>query len=181
MTAEKNRLYFDSVADEWRDEISEKKKSRIGTICNTFLSNIESPVLDVGGGTGVLIPFLKYKYPLIELDVSGKMLSQARISHAESNSGIYFLQADALYSPLKANAFSSIICFQVYPHFDNKVAAAREFYRVLQTNGKLYIIHLMDHQQLNAMHSNAGNTVSDHKMISVVKLAELIVDEEFTG
>lgn len=50
--------YFNSVAFEW-DEISEHKAEKINYILEKIKLNTGQSVLDIGSGTGVMLPYIK--------------------------------------------------------------------------------------------------------------------------
>jgi demethylmenaquinone methyltransferase/2-methoxy-6-polyprenyl-1,4-benzoquinol methylase len=176
------RRFFNDYSKFWDSEAEEGQFERIAAIFHDKLSFIRAPFLDLGSGTGVLIPILK-KYDrngeIIELDIAVKMLQLARRKFGIL-SNTRFLAADAHHLPLPADYFGSVLCFQVYPHFHDKSAAAREIYASLKTGGYLIILHLMGHKELNELHRKAGRAVENDRILPAVRLAELLEDEGFS-
>jgi len=82
------------------------------------------------------------------------------------------LQTDGHLLPLRDASLGCIICFQVFPHFDDKVRVLSELRRVLRPGGLLLVLHLMDHHGLNALHRSAGREISSDRIWPAETLAE---------
>lgn len=153
--------FFDEVACEW-DEINDSDKyETIRRIFESKLLPLTGPVLDVGCGTGILLPLLAQLNSTYvhELDISGQMLRMARNKFQSSNHHSY-LQADAHFLPCQDCRFGTVFCFCVYPHFYDQEQATDEIYRVLLEGGRMIVLHLMDHQELNQMHASKNKVVA---------------------
>jgi demethylmenaquinone methyltransferase/2-methoxy-6-polyprenyl-1,4-benzoquinol methylase len=177
MSYQVTRNFFDELAPHWEELCNPEKLHRIHTIFNTYLSFLKPPILDLGSGTGILIPELCTRFPdktffVLEADISLTMLKQAIQNHPAN--GVQYTQADGHNLPLKRNRFNSIICFQVFPHFQNKQAVMAELQRILKPQGYLAILHLMGHKELNEMHRQAGHAVKEDRIIAAVELAGLL-------
>jgi demethylmenaquinone methyltransferase/2-methoxy-6-polyprenyl-1,4-benzoquinol methylase len=176
------QTFFNKYSSSWDDDVEARQPARIETIFKEKLSFIRPPFLDLGSGTGVLLPILK-KYnkqnrEIFELDIATKMLQKAR-QKASDLSNTHFIMADAHHLPLSTNYFNTVLCFQVYPHFHDKKKATSEIYNSLKINGYLIILHLMGHKELNKLHRKAGREVADDRILPVDKLAQLIKNEKF--
>ena len=55
------RSYFNSKADIWDEKIAEKDVERLASLAKSLDIRRGDTVLDVGTGTGVLVPFLLEK------------------------------------------------------------------------------------------------------------------------
>jgi len=176
------RIYFDELAPRWIHDIDERS-SRLGEIFAEYHIPVPAPVLDVGSGTGILLPLLRERTgmnaSIVELEVSHEMLRLARDMNSTPGA-IHYIQADAHTLPFPTNAFASAFCFSVYPHFSDPQRAIAELHRCLQPGGLLLILHLMGHRELNAMHGKARATVSRDVMPPVDVLARSIADAKFT-
>ncbi len=120
-------------------------------------------VLDVGTGTGVLIPrILRAVGPegrLIALDLSAEMLKEARRRtaslSADSNGApaAEFIQADFLQyeAPLEADVITAYSCF---PHFADPDLFFRRSRTILAPRtGRLLIAHSESRQAINSLHT----------------------------
>ena len=59
------------------------------------------------------------------------------------------------------NSFDAIICFGIFPHFDNKQVALNQFYRVLKFEGKLIIAHALSREEVKHHHQNIPEVAED--------------------
>jgi len=168
------RNFFDERASSWDVLYNPQILQRIHSIFNQYLNCLEPPLLDLGSGTGILIPEIKNRFSdkdflVVEADISKTMLKEA-VNHHQSD-GVLYTQADGHNLPFKDKEFNSIVCFQVFPHFHDKLRVMPELQRILKPHGYLVILHLMGHKELNAMHKTTGNAVKKDKIIPAEKLA----------
>jgi ubiquinone/menaquinone biosynthesis C-methylase UbiE len=133
-------------------------------------------VLDIGSGTGVLLPFLIAELgdegKIAALDFAAEMLCQAKAKNFPPIVG--FAQADVLAIPLADNSIDLAICNSVFPHFNDKVKALKEIARVLRNNGRLVICHTMSREMVNQLHQSIGGAVANDLLPSEFKLRGLI-------
>ena len=102
-----------------------------------FLSDKE--ILDFGGGTGLLaLPLAKQAKSVTLVDISEKMLEQARLkAEQQAIKNIQFMEQDLLENPLKQE-FDIIIVSRVLYHIDLD-AALSLFHQHLKEDGRLLI------------------------------------------
>jgi demethylmenaquinone methyltransferase/2-methoxy-6-polyprenyl-1,4-benzoquinol methylase len=172
------QVFFDRALPRWMEDL-EQRSARLTEIFARYPIPRDGPILDVGAGTGILLPFLRGKEATVtELEISGAMLRQARDSNVSSDK-TRFVQGDAHALPFAGEVFGSIHCFSVFPHFDSPERALREFARCVRTGGSLCILHLMGHEALNRIHRDAGRTVRDDVLPPVAQLANLVSKQGF--
>jgi ubiquinone/menaquinone biosynthesis C-methylase UbiE len=175
--------FFDQLAPEWDQEIALGDLHRLSTIFHTDIPGLKLPVLDIGCGTGILIPFLRQKTgcdtPIIELDISKKMLNIANQKAGNRNS-IFFIQADVQFMPFSDETFGSIICFSAFPHFQYKLEALKEIYRCLANRGHFIVLHLMGHRKLNQIHKEKNEAVANDRMPAAKTLASFMENLAFS-
>ncbi|MFC2088674.1 class I SAM-dependent methyltransferase [Calditrichota bacterium] len=177
-----SQIFFDQQSCSWDENIGEDKVNRIENIFNNKILTLKAPVLDLGSGTGILLPVFK-KYGIsnnsvFEMDISLKMLLCARAKY-ENQYDTHYIQADGHLLPLAPDCFGSAICFQVFPHFLDKYKAANEIFSTLNKNGVLVILHLMGHYELNELHRQTGHAVEKDRILPAEKLAQLLVSAGF--
>jgi ubiquinone/menaquinone biosynthesis C-methylase UbiE len=135
-------------------------------------------VLDVGTGTGILLPWISRaigpKGMLIGFDFSFKMLEMAKLR--ESLGGTILLAATAESVPLRSDLFDRIICFSAFPHFSNKARALIEMVRVLKSDGCLFIAHLKSVEELNQFHRDLGGPVGHDLLPHPERIRSLMVE-----
>jgi ubiquinone/menaquinone biosynthesis C-methylase UbiE len=57
----------------------------------------------------------------------------------------------------------AVVCFNAFPHFEDKQAVLKEFQRVLKPGGKLFIAHSISRKQVDKIHSSAHScAIRDH-------------------
>ena len=120
---------------------------------NIFLANLvcqavekqidllsDKEILDFGGGTGLLaLPLAKQAKSVTLVDISEKMLEQARLKAEQQEiKNIQFLEQDLLKSPLKQE-FDLIVVCRVLHHMPDVDAALSLFHQHLRENGQLLI------------------------------------------
>lgn len=120
---------------------------------NIFLANLvcqavekqldllsDKEILDFGGGTGLLtLPLAKQDKSVTLVDISEKMLEQARLKAEQQDiKNIQFLEQDLLKSPLKQE-FDLIVICRVLHHMPDVDAALSLFHQHLRKDGQLLI------------------------------------------
>jgi ubiquinone/menaquinone biosynthesis C-methylase UbiE len=171
------RKFFDKQAETWHESIDQTVRSRLYEIFKNKIPPLFTPLLDVGSGTGILLPVLAKNmgdHPLvIEVDLSRQMLKQNR-DHNGKNLPASHIQADSHCLPFKSNQFKTIVCFAAFAHFEDKASVINDFYRILQPGGIIIILHLMDHSRLNCMHRGVGGAVRNDTLPGMPDLCALI-------
>lgn len=169
------QAFFDEVVPRWILD-TEERSARLRDIFSRYHLPLAGPILDVGGGAGILLPLLRGHAPaapIVELEVSMEMLRMARRLH-DGLANIAYVQADGHRLPFPDARFGSIHCFSVFPHLHERAAAIAELRRCLRPGGRLCILHLMGHEQLNDLHRDAGRVVAEDVLPPVETLAELL-------
>jgi ubiquinone/menaquinone biosynthesis C-methylase UbiE len=168
--------YFDQLAPTWDKELTPERLKCLGKIVKQLGIKPGYYVLDIGSGTGVLLPFLIAELgdegKIVALDFSAEMLSQAKAKNFPPIVG--FAQADVLAIPLADNSVDLAICNSVFPHFYDKVKALREIARVLRNNGRLVICHTMNREMINRLHQSVGGVIANDLLPDESQLRRLI-------
>jgi len=168
--------YFDQLAPTWDKELTRERLKCLGNIVKELGIKPGYYVLDIGSGTGVLLPFLIAELgdegKVVALDFSAEMLGQAQAKNFQPI--VVFAQADVLAIPLADNSADLAICNSAFPHFDDKVKALREIARVLRNNGRLVICHTMSREMLNRLHQSIGGIVASDLLPDEFQLRGLI-------
>ena len=100
----------------------------------------DKEILDFGGGTGLLtLPLAKQAKSVTLVDISEKMLEQARLKAVQQESkNIQFLEQDLLKNPLKQE-FDLIVVCRVLHHMPDLDVALSLFHQHLKEDGQLLI------------------------------------------
>ncbi|HSV32096.1 MAG TPA: class I SAM-dependent methyltransferase [Atribacteraceae bacterium] len=159
MHTETLKDYFDRLADCW-DERVVHDGSKIRRLFSLFEIPPNARILDVGSGTGVLIPiFLKRlgrAGRIIALDFSERMLQIAREKFG--NRGIKYVCEDVEnYEP--GEEFDVISCYSCFPHFRKQKRLLMRMAGWLRAEGWLVVMHLQGRDQINSRHREADDAV----------------------
>lgn len=148
--------FFNAKAAAWDDKAVEKDPTKLEAVAAKLDIQSGAIVLDVGTGTGVLIPYLLKKIghdgKMVCLDFAENMLAAARAKNPKGD--ITYLCADIENSGLADETFDAAVCYSVFPHFNDKSKALREIYRLLKKDGQIIICHTSGREHINKIHRN---------------------------
>jgi len=178
------RDFFDGIAEKWEKEhriLREQEKLRNLFACVHLKKG--DRVLDVGCGTGRLVPLIREKTGteawIVELDFAFEMLKVARRRYGVEK--MFFIQSDTEKLPHGERLFDSVVCFALFPHIDDKGRALREYRRVLKSGSPLYIAHTMSREELNSFHSRIKGPVCSDFLPGEREMRRLFSDAGFEG
>lgn len=183
-----NSIFFDKLAEQW-DDSRMPDSEKITSLVELIGMHRGDKVLDAGCGTGVLIPFVKNAIGtegiITALDYSPKMVARAA---AKFNclGGINFLVCDIMEHK-SASSYDVVICFNFFPHIQDRAGFFRRISELLAQGGKLIIMHDISRETVNGVHQSCqavekdllppGETVK--KMLLAAGYAvELVVDSD---
>lgn len=158
--------FFNKCAANW-DAIRTTSPSKLLTLLQKADIKSGSTVLDVGSGTGVLLPYLASAIGnggrITAVDFSANMLNIAREKYAHLGS-IDFVTGDILELPLVDNAYDAITCLNFYPHLNQrKKEFLQRMLAKLKPGGKLIIMHDISRAQVNGIHGTCDE-VKEHRL-----------------
>jgi ubiquinone/menaquinone biosynthesis C-methylase UbiE len=160
------KSFFDDHASSWDEHLKLQEQAvRLRDLAAAFELNPGDRVLDVGTGTGVLLPIIREAIgthgQLLAMDFSFRMLEQAKERREGTRAGL--INAGVAMIPFRAGEFDRVTCFAAFPHFPDKKRALSEMVRVLKRHGVLVIAHIKTAEEINQMHSHIGGAVAhDH-------------------
>ena len=152
--------YFDERADSW-DESGCSGESRVqGAVLSLVDLKPGDTVLDLGCGTGVMVPFyLAAKAgKIVAVDVSEKMVERAREKFGGEPS-VELRASDAL-SLDEGERFDAAVIYNAYPHFPDKLALVEKVYRMLKPSGRFVVAHGSGKDAINRHHEAVAAGVS---------------------
>lgn len=168
-----NREFFNSMAEKW-DSTVRHDKGKIEEILNRVALKKGGSVLDVGTGTGVMIPFL-HSYvgntgSIIAVDISEKMIEVAKNKFCFEN--VDFISEDVLEMELPVDYFDCVMCYSMFPHFEDKRAAIEKLAKHIKKEGKFVICHSQSRTAINNLHKEASEAVKNDRLPTAEKIME---------
>lgn len=178
--------YFNKLASSWDENNSCLPVDKINYILDVANISQGDSILDVGTGTGVLLPFLssrlRHDGALYALDVSSAMLEIAHRKNAMLLPSPVFILADIENDKIRER-FNHIMLYCVYPHLHKPVETLSRLYQDnLQPGGSITIAHPMSRYFINNIHQDCPIRSSRLKPVETVasKLANHGINVSYT-
>jgi len=172
------RDFFNRNALSW----DSREKADIGVAINYILDKIKpgpaDAVLDVGCGTGILVPFLEEcgAADYTGVDFSEKMAAEAVRKFPGRKILCLDYEKQGLFGK---GCFTKIIIYNAYPHFEDKQNIFANSFNYLRPGGGFYIVHSMSREALNAHHEKTGGPVISHMLEDDGKLRKYFTEAGF--
>ena len=145
---ERSREFFDRAAASWDTGRSESMGLYAGALALAGLLPRDLTVLDLGTGTGSLLPALgRYVNRVLAVDMSRGMLERARERMTEDGAGLELLRADVERLPLPDASVDGVVANMILHHLAKPGEALREIARVLGTDGRGVIVDFEAHDE----------------------------------
>ncbi|MDX1813541.1 MAG: class I SAM-dependent methyltransferase [Candidatus Bathyarchaeia archaeon] len=176
--------FFNNAAVTWDKHFKSKELTNfLRQLVPTFNLKRGQRILDVGAGTGVLVPFLlKAVGPtghVTAVDFAEKMVEVCNVKYAGvSNVSVLVQRVENLDFPLES--FDAVTCFGLFPHLENKEAALAQLNRVMKPGGKLIIAHALSSTEIIAHHSRTPEVAHD-ALPDKTEMKRLLKQTGFTG
>jgi demethylmenaquinone methyltransferase/2-methoxy-6-polyprenyl-1,4-benzoquinol methylase len=173
--------YFNSVAEVW-DKHAHNDEKKIGRILDLIHIREGSRILDVGTGTGVLIPYLSERTgslgSVTGIDQAEKMIMRAKEKFGMEN--VSFITGNVFELLPEENAFDYITCYNVFPHFEDQEESVRYLAGLLKSGGSLLIFHSGSRDKINRMHRNKSPEVRDALLPAMEVMKDYLEDAGLT-
>ena len=121
-------------------------------------------VIEPGCGAGPLTEWLAlWVEPggsVEAFDASGEMLGRC-LPAVAGRKNVRLTQVRCEDAVFPAGAFDRVICFRVFPHFDEVDAVLARFARWLRPGGRLHIVHWEGRAALAAIHGGCASLAQD--------------------
>lgn len=168
-----NREFFDSMADQW-DNIAFHDMDKIQKIVDLLDLRHSKNILDIGCGTGILLPFLKKNIPydgkIIALDISSKMIERAREKYG--NDQIEYICKDFFEYDSK-EGYDYAIAYSCLPHFVERRKFLLKAKEMLRKDGKLVIAHSESREKINCHHREMKSDIEFKDLERIEELSTL--------
>ena len=152
------RAFFEDLAERWDAQQPPDRQEVLRRLLAPFAAELGAAraILEIGSGTGALIPCLRERAPgaqLVSIDLAHAMLWRAR-RHCPDAA---LVQADVHRLPFqRTGVFDLAVCHNSFPHFADMPSALCELARALAPGGRLLILHDLSRAEVNAIHGSAG-------------------------
>jgi len=162
------QAFFDDLAGRWDSIVNQQHAPKLCAIVERLGIPKVARILDVGTGTGVLLPFLAPQAisgrRVTAVDLSFEMLRRAAQHPDINRRAVSLAQADATGLPFAPDVFDWVLCNSVFPHFSDQPACVRELARVLRPGGRLMICHSQSRKAINELHHSHGGIIGGHEL-----------------
>lgn len=148
--------FFNTKASTWDERNVHSTSEKINYILRKAGVKKSDSVLDIGTGTGVLLPHIAKKAGLFgrisAVDISPGMLALAHEKYAHLKCQIEFLLADVEEDAIHG-LYDCIILYCMYPHLRHPMATLRKLAdQNLAPGGTITIAHPTGRDFVNAVH-----------------------------
>lgn len=174
--------YFDDLAPVWDKTEIRSTPERVSSILDLARVGKGMDILDLGTGTGVLIPYLSRLVgktgSVRGIDISDGMLACAREKYGKL-ANVSFEKLD-FENDLLEGEYDMIFLYCVYPHLHEPYDTLRWLKKVnLREGGRIVIAFPSDETFINNIH---GHKHAPHDQLpSAHKLAEILNAEGFNA
>lgn len=178
----KQKDFFDEKAGVW-DEITLHNFEKVQCITKLLEIHSDDRILDVGTGTGIMIPFYE-KYlsngSVVAMDYSEKMIAIARSKYPEKDHPMISYLVSDVYE-LQYNAdFDLVVCYSCFPHFVNQPLAIKILSKALRRGGRLAVAHSDSAKKINGVHVNGGVEIKNDFLPSMEQLKQMMEENGLT-
>jgi ubiquinone/menaquinone biosynthesis C-methylase UbiE len=159
------KSFFNQMAGSWDQRFyTGEMEKYLSRLVSLFQLRFGARILDVGAGTGGIIPYLLRAIGpqgyVWGVDFAGEMVKIGR-KKFQQEGRVRFDLASVEHLPYKHRAFDHVVCFGAFPHFENKAKALGEMGRVLKPEGTLIIAHALSSAEIRRHHQNCAPVSQD--------------------
>lgn len=174
----KQKEFFDQHAEVW-DTITVHDMDKVGRIASLLELAGNERILDVGTGTGVMIPVYE-KYlnggNVVAIDYSDKMIEMAKAKYPGVKHPAIDFKVANLYDMRETDYYDVIVCYSCFPHFPDKSGALSLFVRALKKGGKLMVAHSCSRDRINQVHREGGEVIEHDYLPKMSEMSRLFID-----
>jgi ubiquinone/menaquinone biosynthesis C-methylase UbiE len=169
--------YFDRLAEEW-DAQTPRDSRQLQYIVGLLGLGHGQAVLDVGTGTGVLIPYLLEAVgvsgSVLAVDYSAGMIAVARQKYPQDKyPNVRFEVQDINEMPMDCE-YDAILCYSCFPHFEDQRATVEHLARGLRSRGRLMVAHSESREAINKLHMESSEDVHNDFLPPMIDIRRMM-------
>jgi demethylmenaquinone methyltransferase/2-methoxy-6-polyprenyl-1,4-benzoquinol methylase len=178
----KQKDFFNQKAAVW-DEITVHNIEKVKYIAELMGIRSSDKILDVGTGTGIMIPF--YERYLVDgcvvaIDYSDKMIDVARLKYPEKEHTLISYRVSDVYELTYQGDFDLVVCYSCFPHFVNQPLAVEVLSKALRRGRRIVVAHSDSARTINGVHMNGGMEIGNDFLPSMQRLKQMMNDSGLT-
>jgi ubiquinone/menaquinone biosynthesis C-methylase UbiE len=176
MVNPKQRNFFNKKAAVW-DEITVHNLKKVQYITELLEIHSDDKILDVGTGTGIMIPF--YERFLVDgrvvaVDYSEKMIEAAQLKYPEKEHPMVSYMVSDIYELKYDEDFDLAVCYSCFPHLVDQHLAIKILARALRKDGRLAVVHSDSAKKINGVHMSGGVEIGNDFLPSMEHLKQMM-------
>ncbi len=179
------KTYFNEKAETW-DKMFQAPNLKffLEKLVPQFGLEIGHNILDVGTGTGILIPYLARAVgptgSVTAIDYSEKMIRIFKTKHSHLKNVTVELK-NIEETSIPPESFDAVICFGVFPHLDKKEKVLRKINCILKSSGKIVIAHALSSEEVKAHHNRVSSALLMDVLPKANEMKHLLNETGFAG
>lgn len=157
----KQRDFFNQRAEVW-DKIIVHDPLKVERIVSLLVLKGDEVVMDVGTGTGVMIPFYEDRLNsgrVTAIDYSERMIERCREKYPEDEHPKVSFRVLDLYHVDYGPVFDLVVCYSCFPHFPDPQGAIVKLAGCLREGGRLIVAHSSSKEHINTVHEEGGEEI----------------------
>ncbi len=178
----KQKDFFNQKAKVW-DSITIHNLEKVQYITELLKIQSDDKILDVGTGTGIMIPFYE-KYlvngRVVAVDYSKKMIDIARSKYPEEDHPLISYRVSDVYELKYDNEFDLVVCYSCFPHFVDQLLALKILSKALRKGGRLVVGHSDSARKINGVHINGGVEIENDFLPTMEILKHMMKESGLT-
>ena len=157
--------FFNAIAEEW-DEKHKHNPEILRKIVNDLSIQQGSTILDVGTGTGVMMPYFIETIPkdcrIIAIDTAEKMIQVAKRKFSKKEYTNLDFKIQDISTFRMRQEYDIILCHNCFPHFKNQEETIKNMAEGLKIGGKLMVAHSKSRDWINNLHRETDGVEHDY-------------------
>ena len=181
---EGRKSFFNEAAGTWDERFYTAELAVfLEKLVSKFGLKLGQNVLDVGTGTGLLIPFLLKAIgtsgSITAIDYAEKMVQICKSKHSHKKNVTIILQ-DVEELDLQSASFDIAVCFGLFPHLAHKERTLLHLKNVLKHGGKLIIAHALSSAEIKAHHNRSPSPIANDVLPEKLEMWRMLKRVGFT-